>query len=166
MSNFPAHCVGLWLLRLVYIKKKIFGFLLISSSSYDTSTLKATIINSLILYISAQLFFLLFDYFKDCSKQVRKTQGHHQQWLISTTNASIAAIATVINCERKCIECIFLQLSNCLCVIKAPQHVEQFPLCYQLDNHFGFDQAHVKEGTLIKLCIFGTQNNYEREKFW
>ena len=32
-------------------------------------------------------------------------------------------------------------MSNCLCVIKAPQHVEQLPLCYQLDNHFGFDQA-------------------------
>ena len=85
------------------------------------------------------------------------TNKHHQ-CLHSCT------IATVINCERKSIECIFLQLSNCLCVIKAPQHVEQFPLCYQLDNHFGFDQAHVKEGTLIKLCIFGTQNNYEREK--
>ena len=139
MSNFPTHCVGLWLLRLVYIKKKIFGFLLISSSSYDTSTLKTIIINSLFFCPTLVSSLRLLQ----CQKlfQLRKTQGHHQQWLINTTNASVAAIATVINCERKSIECIFLQLSNCLCVIKAPQHVEQLPLCYQLDNHFGFDQA-------------------------
>ena len=86
MSNFPAHYVGLWLLRLAYIKKKIFGFLLISSSSYDTSTLKATIINSVILYISAQLFFLLFNYFNatNCSNlenprsSPTMTDKHHQ----------------------------------------------------------------------------------------
>ena len=153
MSNFLAHCVGLWLIRLVYIKKKIFGFLLISSSSYDTSTLKAIIINSLFFCPTLVSSLRLLQ----CQKlfQLRKTQGHHQQWLINTTNASVAAIATVINCERKSIECIFLQLSNCLCVIKAPQHV---------DNHFGFDQAQRRD-THKTLHIWNPKQ-LQKRKFW
>ena len=82
----------------------------------------------LILYFSAQLLFLLFDYFnaKNCSNLEKPkvitnmTDKHHQ---------------SLCSCNNYC-----HQLRDKKHWMYFPS-IEQLPLCYQLDNHFGFDQA-------------------------